>query len=1377
MKSLPFCSSLLKIVYRLSSYCSRVMYREPPIHEDHRKESWLKTFYGVVIAVVLFSLVFSGKALHATEEQPEKIRVGYFEFNGYHMIDAEGKRSDYGYDILQMIRPYLNCQYEYIGYEKGWSEMLPMLEKGEIDFVTSAVRTPEKLKKFDYTDISIGNSSVIMTVKIGHSHYKRKDYANWNGIRVGMIPNNSKNEVFAKFAKEKNFTFQPCFYPHTDGLSKALQSGEVDAIVTGSLRKINDELVYERIDIQPFYIIVKKGNKELLGKLNKALEDLVLETPGFAGELQQIYYGHWRNNMKSMPFTVNEIAFVHQMAREKKTFSVLLQPDCFPLEYLEDGKPRGVFVDIAMLISKNSGLNFKLIMPNNIEEYYRLRSEHKGDIIMDLPHDFQWAEEYGYFQTKPYYPVETAMLSKKKNVREIRTVGTLKDSILDVLAKTNKPKEVTIFTYPSNDALIKAVKTQEIDGAYLLGPMVDNVLLNDHTGTLTQERSGRIVDFSVGIRSGIDARFISIIAKCVNSLSKQEVLEISRNNNFLFERKPTFRDWVSENPLLVSFSLMILILILGSALGAALVYQRQAGRAAALLARNSRMWKMLIDLLPVHIFAKDASHGYKYVFNNKEREEFFGIPEEKLNGMDDYALLPKNLADSRREADIRLSQKNTGLDEMFLDTVGKDGSLHNLYSVLVPFTDSDGTKLLLGCSVDQTELQKASALAKENAEWFQKTLISIGDGVLTTDTEGKITLLNPIAEKLLGVPLEECRGKVHTDYFHIVNYLDNEPVPSPVERCLKFGEIVSLANHTDLISRNGTRYHIADSAAPIRDISGKVIGAILVFRDVTQEYNLRDKLQTSAVQLKEALGLALHASTAKGIFLSQMSHEIRTPLNAIIGYLNIAQDSFSDSLKVRECLSKGLDASSHLLSIINDILDISSIESGKLKISRDDFDFKHLLTGIVNMFYSQSEAKQIKFEMQLSDLTEEWLVGDSLRVNQILLNLLSNAVKFTPAGGSVTLIVKQLGIVRNRVQIMLQVSDTGCGMTAEYKARLFKPFEQQDASTARKFGGTGLGLSITKNLVTLMGGTIEVESEVNQGTTFTVHLPFEKSTRTGVIPEADFSKLRALVVDDRDEDRTYIQMVLSKCGVKSDAVATGEKAIDQLEQRLNSRHPYDLCLLDLRLEGIDGIETARRIRQLNGTSKNMPIILVTAYDIAAVSSNAHEAGVNKIIQKPLFQSTFFDFLMSSYYHLNEQKNTQEAQNALKGLRIMLVEDNQMNMDISTQYLERAGMIITPAWNGLEAVEKFTSSAPGTFQVILMDIQMPIMDGYQATGKIRSSNHPEAKTIPIIAMTANAFNEDVVKAMSAGMNDHISKPVFYDRLFLAISKLTQKKESK
>ncbi len=1335
----------------------------------------MKTF---IIKHTLKLLVFGlfillpGTVALAIDTPPEKLRVGFFEFEGYHMMDADGKRKGYGYDLIQLLRPFLVCSYEYVGYNKKLSDMQSMLERGEIDFVTGVVKTPENLNKFEYSSLPVGISSVMMTVCADHCKYLPDDYEHWNGIRVGMLSNSSQNKVFADFAQKKGFTFKPIYFNRASEMGEPLQKGDLDAIVTGSLRKMGSERIYEQLDFQPFYIIVKKGNKALLNQINAALEELVRETPGFSGELQQIYYGHWQQEKMPLSFSNTEKAFIRQAKKSNRTFTVLLQPDQFPLSYMNNGQPCGVFVDIAKNIAQSSGLALDLKMAHDFPEYLKFRSENKFDLLMDIAHNFPLAEESGWILTKPYYPVGISMLFKKRSLRDVHTVGALQGSLLYDLASKNHPKGVTVLPYSSNEAIIKALKSNKIDGGYLLTPMIESVLLNDPAGTMALEPSGRVLDFSIAIRANLDKSFISIIAKSTNNITKQEILTINRKNNLLLDHNLNLRNLVAENPLSISLSLIGLTIFFGLLLTAVLIYYRRAAGASALLAKNSRMWKALLDTMPIHIFAKETA-SFTHFFCNKERADFFDRSPDQLVNITDYDYLPEEVARRQEEVSKDLVRNPQQFHEQFFQVNNAKGELRDMRVVQKTFSDEDGTTLILGCAIDLTDLENARRQAQENAEWFQKTLISIGDAVLTTDLQGRITLLNHVAEKLLGTTIEDCKGKFHTDYFNIVSYLNNEKVPSPVDHCLLTGEIVSLANHTDLISRNGKRYHIADSSAPIRSRDGKIAGAILVFRDVTEEYDLRDKLKASTVQLKTALEQSQQASSAKGIFLSQMSHEIRTPLNAIIGYLNIARDCGGNPDKINECLNKGIDASSHLLSIINDILDISSIESGKLKIANEDFDFKHLLTGIVTMFYNQAEAKKIKFEMQLRDLTEEWLVGDSLRINQILLNLFSNAIKFTPSGGSVTLLVKQLAIVRNRVQIMFQVSDSGCGMTDEFKNRLFNAFEQQDFSTARKYGGTGLGLSITKNLVNIMGGTIEVNSRENEGTTFTVNLGFERSMKKHIVADADFSHLRALVVDDQQDDRTYIQMVLNKCGVKNDAVDSGEAAVRQIERRLNSRHPYDMCLLDLRLPNMDGIETAKKIRHIKGIMENMPIILVTAYDTVHISNDAHSAGVNKVIQKPLFQSTFFDFLMNSCYKLNTKNDTPKIYEGLKDLSILLVEDNQMNMDITTQYLERAGMKITPAWNGKEAVDLFVNSKPGTFQTILMDIQMPIMDGYQATKMIRTSQHPEANLIPIIAMTANAFNEDIVKALSSGMNDHISKPVFYDQLFASISKLVRK----
>ncbi|MDD3409411.1 MAG: response regulator [Eubacteriales bacterium] len=533
-----------------------------------------------------------------------------------------------------------------------------------------------------------------------------------------------------------------------------------------------------------------------------------------------------------------------------------------------------------------------------------------------------------------------------------------------------------------------------------------------------------------------------------------------------------------------------------------------------------------------------------------------------------------------------------------------------------------------------------------------------------------------------------------------------------------------------------------------------------------------EALEQSREAMGDALRQAESASHAKGDFMSRMSHEIRTPLNAVIGYLDIAQDERSDEEKVSRCLEKSKLASRHLLGIINDVLDISSIESGRMKLAHEDFDLKQLVNALTTLFYAQAKAKGVSFEVHVESLESEWLVGDELRVRQILLNLLSNAVKFTPAGGSITLDIKQVGLGQDKIHLSFEVRDTGIGMSKEYLTRMFQPFEQESAATAKNYGGSGLGLSISNNLVHMMGGSIRVDSEQGKGTTFTVLLAFDAATarETERLATESFASLRALVVDDEEDACEYVKKLLERCGVKCDTVTSGKKALRRVVTRRDSGHLYDLCIVDWNMAEMDGIETAREIRRLCGD--DMPIIIATAYDYSAISDVAKLAGVNKIVSKPLFQSTVFDLLVNTFgkYRPAEPKEKQRVD--FHGLRLMLAEDNEMNMEIALDILRKAGLEVTPVMNGQEALNAFEASAPGTFDAILMDVQMPVMDGYTATRKIRESNHPQARQIPIIAMTANAFAEDVTAALAAGMNDHVAKPISYDRLFASLSRLTK-----
>ncbi len=532
----------------------------------------------------------------------------------------------------------------------------------------------------------------------------------------------------------------------------------------------------------------------------------------------------------------------------------------------------------------------------------------------------------------------------------------------------------------------------------------------------------------------------------------------------------------------------------------------------------------------------------------------------------------------------------------------------------------------------------------------------------------------------------------------------------------------------------------------------------------------------SADSLKEALTMATQASQAKGNFLSKMSHEIRTPLNAIIGYMSIAQDSGDNLDKIMHCIDNGEVAARHLLQIINDILDMSSIESGKLKIACEDFDLKKEITDITTIFYQNAKAKGVRFETQIDRLAHEWVKGDQLRLNQVLMNLLSNAVKFTPENGVVKLVLQQLDPDNgdNKVYIKFTVSDTGIGMSKEYMTRLFQPFEQEQADTARRYGGSGLGLSITKNLVEMMGGTVEVDSRQNEGTTFTVTMHFGQSdNNTEVVHEcADYSHVRALVVDDEKDEGTYVKAMLRRCGVKSDSVTSGEAAIKRLKSRSDGDYKYDLCILDWCMPDMNGVEVASCIRKEFGDK--LPIIIATAYDISEFEEEAKAAGVDRIISKPLFQSTLFNLLVSAFGKYDPQAGSTDKTETIdmSGVHVILAEDNDMNMEIAVTILEKAGIKVDQAVNGREAVELFTKAPENTYDMILMDVQMPVMNGYEATQAIRHSNHPEAETIPIIAMTANAFAEDVAEALAGGMNAHIAKPVNYEKMFTILKKFAR-----
>ena len=536
--------------------------------------------------------------------------------------------------------------------------------------------------------------------------------------------------------------------------------------------------------------------------------------------------------------------------------------------------------------------------------------------------------------------------------------------------------------------------------------------------------------------------------------------------------------------------------------------------------------------------------------------------------------------------------------------------------------------------------------------------------------------------------------------------------------------------------------------------------------DVTQLREMQRKLTDQTEALKDVLAVAEHANQAKTDFLSRMSHEIRTPMNAILGMTTIAAAYIDDQRRVEDCLEKIGYSSKHLMALINDVLDMSKISEGKVRIAHEVFDLETVVESISSIIYPQAAARGLTFQVPLIDLSNTVMIGDSLRLNQILLNLLSNALKFTPAGGTVRLEIRQLQRKEDRIRLRFTVLDTGIGMSDAFLERLFVPFEQEDNRVAKNSGGTGLGMPITKNLVTLMGGTITVKSEVGKGTVFTIELDFDTPLdKDRVIPQKthELESLKVLITDDDRDSCIHASLLLKKMGILSDWVLTGQECVDRIRQSHQNGTDYDVCLVDLKMPDMDGVEVARKVREEVGPETT--IIIITAYDWTNIETNARKAGVDMFLTKPVFASTLYNALLSvtGIDRVVRAPAEKKIRPELAGRHVLLAEDNELNREIAVELLQMAGVTVDWAANGRIALDKFLSGGD-SYDLILMDVQMPVMDGYQATAAIRKSAHGRAQTIPIIAMTADAFHEDIVKAEAAGMNGHLSKPIDPDLLY-------------
>lgn len=1059
-------------------------------------------------ALLFLLCALPAPSLAAEGEQPQKtVRVGFFFSDGYHNVDADGRRSGYGYEYLARMLPYTNWEYEFVGHDKSWAELQNMLESGEIDLLTGAEMTPSRLDRFDFSERPIGVSSSILTVRAGDERLLTGDYHDWNGMRVGMIRGDSRNESFECFMAGHGFSATKVFYDDEAALVRALKSGRrIDAAVTSSLRAVHGEWVLESFDASPFYVMVRKGDAALLMQVNKALEQLAAISPNLEIELRQKYYTVEPG--EEIAFTPEERHFIASAAASEKSFTVLVCPDRQPLTYLENGEPRGIMVELAQTVFARAGLSVAYICPETRSDYYKLRLAGDYAVCLDSYADYGAAEDYGLLLTEPYITCTVSRLTRTHSASPLRTVAAVRGANITQFYVSKLYENDRVLYYDSVTDCVEAVRRGYADMVFLYSRVAQYYVTKDERTSLTADVVyGRQVPFALGVSSREDRLLASVLNKGVLSLSQETIDTVINRQMEAITRPDTLLARFYSNPQLV---LLVLFLLFTVLLCLALYFS---------------------------------------------------------------AL--------RRKREV----------ERFIQYVcrANDAVLE------IDFAAKTCVRFLL---------ENGRVAAEKEPFLFHRDFLS----------------------------------RVHPDDLEVVNtLLGGDSLP---ESGLAGGEIYFECR---MLVPNGQYEWFSFALSPILPARPGRVQAMVFERNINA-VKLDEMHKREA--LSDALKTARTASEAKGMFLSRMSHEMRTPLNAVIGYTQIARTAFADytsskapsaSGKLTGSLDKLMLASKQLLSIINDVLDISSIESGRMMLARENFDISELLENTSALFSTQCAEKNVAFfAPDVALLSHRILLGDPLRVTQVLNNILGNAVKFTPAGGSIHFLVDEPMAKDGIAYLSFVISDTGVGMTRDCLDNLFEPFRQQDATTASKYGGSGLGMSIVKNLVSMMHGSVYVDSTYGAGTNVRVEIPFE----------------------------------------------IGEAAPAQAE---------------------------------------------------SVPETA----------------------------------------AFSGQHLLLAEDNEMNREIAFEILSSVGFSIDTAENGRLALERFLASKPGFYAAVLMDVQMPEMNGYEATRAIRASARPDAAEIPILAMTANAFADDVAASLSAGMNGHIAKPINVPELLSALADAIKK----
>lgn len=820
------------------------------------------------------------------------------------------------------------------------------------------------------------------------------------------------------------------------------------------------------------------------------------------------------------------------------------------------------------------------------------------------------------------------------------------------------------------------------------------------------------------------------------------------------------------NAILVRSLLLIGSIILGIAFLVAL-YLYFVKRTNRKLRNQAAYISHLYNAVPEGIALTATEQPYQLLQFNKEGLRLLGYPEDALSaGLTLHFLQDICCPDAYEKlAELFQNTVESGQKNVFeLRLQRADGSSFWAGGIVEKTLDEEGAPVLIAAFHDITDEKLAQEVAER--EKLQERLTLVGAisnaypviiRVNLSKDSVDFTYVKPGLMVKLGE--QDSYSGLYADMLTTVSLEQVEAfeqrfAPENLGAVLgrEKGEVSLEAKQ---LLADGNYHWISTQIISIDNPYSEDKLAILISRRVDEQHYEEEQHRQA---LQSALETARAASEAKSQFLSNMSHDIRTPMNAIIGMTAIATTHMEDRERVMGCLKKISLSSKHLLSLINDVLDMSKIESGKISFREEPFNFAELVGDVVELIRPEAEANGLELVVHMGLLKNEMVVGDPLRIRQVYINILSNAVKYTPSGGSIHISVKQKASMRKGHQrYILRCEDTGIGMSEEFISRLFQPFERAQDSTSSKVIGTGLGMAISKNLVDLMNGDIQVESKQGEGSVFTVALPLPlQDAEQEEILDA-WKGIHSLIVDDDEQICENAVELLQDLGLRAQYVTMGEKAVQAVWEQTDTADPFQLVIVDWKLPDIDGVEVARRIRKKVGP--DVPVIVLSAYDWSEIEVEARDAGITAFISKPFYRSKVC-YLLNE---LSEEKSPAEWQAHLDrpeliGKRVLLVEDNVMNREIAKTLIEELGVAVDEACDGEEAVAKISGAAQGYYDQVFMDVQMPKMDGYEATKTIRSLPRQDTKLLPIVAMTANAFEEDIQMALRVGMNEHFAKPI-------------------